>query len=162
MVVATGLLLTDMAAPPIRATQDVDVITEVATMTEYYLLAEKLRAGGFQEDSSENAPICRWKAGGLLLDVMPTNPELLGQDVTIEEKEGRAEEIADILSNNNEWKSHGRPINIETLEEKLRLKIEDYSNNEPLRSLIRQYYDLLSDYVKSNKLPIFVQTKLFI
>lgn len=91
-----------------------------------------------------------------------TNPELLGQDVTIEEKEGRAEEIADILSNNNEWKSHGRPINIETLEEKLRLKIEDYSDNEPLRSLIRQYYDLLSDYVKSNKLPIFVQTKLFI
>lgn len=75
---ATGLLLTDMAAPPIRATQDVDVITEVATMTEYYLLAEKLRAGGFQEDSSENAPICRWKADGLLLDVMPTNPELLG------------------------------------------------------------------------------------
>lgn len=75
---ATGLLLTDIAAPPIRATQDVDVITEVATMTEYYLLAEKLRSGGFQEDSNENAPICRWKAGGLLLDVMPTNPELLG------------------------------------------------------------------------------------
>ena len=33
---ATGLLLTDAAAPPIRATQDVDVITEVATMAEYY------------------------------------------------------------------------------------------------------------------------------
>ena len=75
---ATGLLLTDMAAPPIRVTQDVDDITEVATMTEYYLLAEKLRAGGFQEDSSEDASICRWKAGGHLLDVMPTNPELLG------------------------------------------------------------------------------------
>lgn len=44
---ATGLLLTDMAAPPIRATQDVDVITEVATMAEYYQLAEQLRAGGF-------------------------------------------------------------------------------------------------------------------
>ena len=27
---ATGLLLTDVAAPPIRVTQDVDVITEVA------------------------------------------------------------------------------------------------------------------------------------
>jgi hypothetical protein len=39
---ATGLLLTDMAAPPIRATRDVDVITEVATMTEYYKLAERL------------------------------------------------------------------------------------------------------------------------
>jgi predicted nucleotidyltransferase len=75
---ATGLLLTDVAAPPIRATQDVDVITEVATMAEYYQLAEQLRAGGFQEDTSEDAPICRWKAGGLLLDVMPTNPQLLG------------------------------------------------------------------------------------
>lgn len=75
---ATGLLLTDVAAPPIRATQDVDVITEVATMAEYYQLAERLREGGFQEDTSEDAPICRWKAGGLLLDVMPTDPQLLG------------------------------------------------------------------------------------
>ncbi|NGX84722.1 serine dehydrogenasease [Aequorivita sp. KMM 9714] len=91
-----------------------------------------------------------------------TNPVLLGAPVTTEQKEARAEEIADILSNNNEWKSHGRPINIETLEDKLRLKIEDYSDNEPLRILIRQYYDLLSDYVKSNKMSIFVQTKLFI
>ena len=91
-----------------------------------------------------------------------TSLDLLGKEVTLEQKEERAEEIADILSNNNEWKSHGRPINIETLEDKLRLKIEDYSNNDPLRILIRQYYDLLSDYVKSNKMPIFVQTKLFI
>ena len=77
--------------------------------------------------------------------------------------EGRSsQEIADILSNNNEWKSHGRPINIETLENKLRLRIEDYSNNDDLRNLLRQYYDLLSDYVKSHKMPIFVQTKSFI
>ncbi|MBI5556397.1 MAG: hypothetical protein HY885_02020 [Deltaproteobacteria bacterium] len=75
---ATGLLLTDMAAPPIRHTQYVDVITEVATLADYYRLAEQLREHGFQEDSSENAPICRWKAGGILLDVMPTNPALLG------------------------------------------------------------------------------------
>lgn len=75
---ATGLLLTDVAAPPLRYTLDVDVITEVATMAEYYRLAERLRERGFQEDTSENAPICRWKAGGILLDVMPTNPGLLG------------------------------------------------------------------------------------
>jgi hypothetical protein len=41
-------------------------------------LTERLRAGGFKEDSSGDAPICRWKASGLLLDVMPTNPQLLG------------------------------------------------------------------------------------
>ncbi len=75
---ATGLLLTDMAAPPIRYTHDVDVIGEVATMAEYYRLAEKLREQDFQEDISENAPICRWKAGNIILDVMPTNPALLG------------------------------------------------------------------------------------
>ncbi len=75
---ATGLLLTDVAAPPIRFTHDVDVITEVATMAEYYRLAKRLREQGFGEDSSENAPICRWKAGDILLDVMPTDPSLLG------------------------------------------------------------------------------------
>lgn len=32
---ATGLLLTDVAAPPIRITQDVDVITEVASLGDY-------------------------------------------------------------------------------------------------------------------------------
>ena len=91
-----------------------------------------------------------------------TNVALLGQEVTEEQKEERAEEIADMLSDNNLWKSHGRPINIETLEKDLRLKIIDYSNNDDLRDLVREYYDLLSDYVVSSELPIFVQTKLFI
>ncbi len=40
-----------------------------------------------------------------------------GQDVTIKEKEERAAKIAEHLSDNNDWKSHGRPINIEALKE---------------------------------------------
>lgn len=75
---ATGLLLTDTAAPPIRATQDVDVLTEVATRGEYYRLSARLRARGFSEDQSSGAPLCRWVAAGVILDVMPTNPEILG------------------------------------------------------------------------------------
>ncbi len=75
---ATGLLLTDTAAPPIRATQDVDVLTEVATYGEYYRLSEKLREQGFSEDQTPGAPICRWVSDGVLLDVMPTNPDILG------------------------------------------------------------------------------------
>ncbi len=90
-----------------------------------------------------------------------TNPVLLSQPVTVLEKEQRANEIADLLSNNNEWKSHGRPINIDTLENKLRLKIEDYSN-KPIRPLIREYYELLSNFVNTNNIHIFVQTKNFI
>ncbi len=74
---ATGLLLTDVAAPPIRATQDVDVITEVASRADYYRLSDQLRDRGFTEDQSPEAPICRWTTKGILLDVMPTNPDIL-------------------------------------------------------------------------------------
>jgi predicted nucleotidyltransferase len=75
---ATGLLITDAAAPPIRMTLDVDVITELATLGEYYVLAEKLRQRGFVEDMSPEAPVCRWKIAGILLDVMPADPGIFG------------------------------------------------------------------------------------
>jgi hypothetical protein len=91
-----------------------------------------------------------------------TNPDKLGIDVTDKEKEDRAEDIADKLGNNKIWKSHGRPINIETLEKELKLKIEDYSNEKQIREAIRSYYGLLSDYVQKNKFSIFVQTRKFI
>ena len=75
---ATGLLITDIAAPPIRATQDVDVITEVASIWEYQRLSERLRQRGFKEDISPDAPICRWVTDNVILDVMPTKREILG------------------------------------------------------------------------------------
>ena len=75
---ATGLLISDMAAPPIRATQDVDAIVQVVSRAEYYQLGERLREQGFQEDTSENAPICRWVSEDVILDVMPTEAGLLG------------------------------------------------------------------------------------
>lgn len=75
---ATGLLITDVVAPAIRATKDVDVIVEVASLIEYHRLAKRLRECGFSEDQSADAPICRWHAGEILLDVMPTHPEILG------------------------------------------------------------------------------------
>jgi predicted nucleotidyltransferase len=75
---ATGLLITDAVAPPIRATKDVDVIAEVASLIEYHRLSKRLRELGFSEDQSADAPICRWQAVGILLGVMPTHPEILG------------------------------------------------------------------------------------
>jgi len=44
---ATGLLITDPAAPPIRITRDVDAIVQVVSRGDYYQFAEKLRAQGF-------------------------------------------------------------------------------------------------------------------
>ena len=90
-----------------------------------------------------------------------SDKKLKGTLVTPDQKQKRAEEIADKLSNNNIWKSHGRPINIDCLENDLRLKIEDYSKNESLRKIIREYYELFSDYVLKNGFPIFVQTRKF-
>ncbi len=95
-------------------------------------------------------------------NIHQTNPNKKGKKVTQKEKEERAEKIADKLGDNKIWKSHGRPINIETLEKELKLKIEDYSDNEIRRELIRSYYKLLSDFVQKNNFKIFVQTRNFI
>ena len=75
---ATGLLITDPAAPPIRITRDVDAIVQVYSRSDYYQLSEKLRSHGFQEDSSDGAPLCRWKNDNVILDVMPTDSKILG------------------------------------------------------------------------------------
>jgi hypothetical protein len=71
--------LSDPAAPPTRATDDVDVISAITTRTGYYRLAERLRTRGFTEADDSNV-ICRWRhqTTGLLLDVMPQEPDVLG------------------------------------------------------------------------------------
>ena len=75
---ATGLLITDTAAPPIRVTRDVDAIVQVVSRADYYQLSEKLRARGFVEDMSDDAPLCRWVTENVILDVMPTDPKIQG------------------------------------------------------------------------------------
>lgn len=75
---ATALLLTDPAAPEVRPTKDVDVITEVGSLTDYYRLAEGLRDAGFVEDQSPGAPLCRWRASEVILDIMPTDEHVFG------------------------------------------------------------------------------------
>lgn len=67
---ATGILITDSGRPPVRATQDVDLIAEIASKAKYYELAEDLRKLGFKEDVGN--VICRWNIGNLKVDVMPS------------------------------------------------------------------------------------------
>ena len=73
-----GLLITDPAQPPIRPTEDVDLLSQVVARTDYYALEQQLRARGFQQDMRPEAPICRWLVAGVTVDVMPTLPEILG------------------------------------------------------------------------------------
>jgi len=74
----TGLLVTDPGAAPVRTTLDVDVISEIVSMADYGVFSERLRALGFDEDMSEDAPVCRWRHADLILDVMPLDPAILG------------------------------------------------------------------------------------
>jgi hypothetical protein len=74
---ATGLLVTDPTAPAIRTTEDVDVITQVASYYEYQELAHELRRLGFAEDTREGAPLCRWVVDNMTLDFMATDPRSL-------------------------------------------------------------------------------------
>lgn len=73
------LWISDPGAPPVRATDDVDVICEVATLAEYYRLGERLRDQGLYEASNEPV-ICRWRSREpeLTIDVMPTDESILG------------------------------------------------------------------------------------
>ena len=74
----TGLLLTDPAAAPVRPTLDVDAIVAVASYAEFTALEARLRELGFRQPHTEDAPICRWMNGELILDLMPTDSSILG------------------------------------------------------------------------------------
>ena len=84
-----------------------------------------------------------------------------GTEVTLEQKKQRANEIANKLSNNNIWKSHGRAINMEELRE-MNLKIEDYGEDQELCKKIEDYYSVLKDYVSKYQTRIFVHTRRFL
>ena len=81
--------------------------------------------------------------------------------VTEEEKRQRAIEIAQELSDNNKWKSHGKGISIAELSD-LKLKIEDYSKKDTLRALIRDYYNTMDEYVRMKSISLFIQNRVFL
>ena len=75
---ATGLLITDMAAPPTRETRDVDVIAEIRSHHDYHQLPQELRSRGFRKDNGPDAIMCCWRFDSVIVDVMPTEASILG------------------------------------------------------------------------------------
>lgn len=73
-----GLLLTDEAAPGVRPTLDVDVVTPVASRSAYHEIEARLRAEGFVQPIGEGIPICRWNIDGVPVDIMPIDEAILG------------------------------------------------------------------------------------
>ena len=73
------LLLTVPVATVPRPTKDVDLITAATSYTELGALEDRLTALGLRRDTSPEAPICRWLTPeGIGIDVMPTDPSVLG------------------------------------------------------------------------------------
>lgn len=79
--------------------------------------------------------------------------------VTDKMREDRAKEIAQKLNDNKRWKSHGRPINIETLVNELNLIIEDYGDNGELYGVVDLYSSLLRDYLERQNKNICIHFK---
>jgi len=73
-----GLLITDPAMPSIRPTEDVGLITHVAALDDFQAVEQELASRGFAHDMSQGAPICRWRVGEAVVDVMPTDEAILG------------------------------------------------------------------------------------
>jgi predicted nucleotidyltransferase len=75
---AASLLIDAPTAPPPRVTYDVDLLTVVTALRSYHVLEKKFAQRGFKRDTSSEAPICRWRIGAILVDLMPTEESVLG------------------------------------------------------------------------------------
>jgi len=59
----------------------------------------------------------------------------------------RAEDVGKKLSNTDEWFSHSRGISMQVLKRKLNLEIEDIDSHSDVREALRNYYELLENYL---------------
>jgi predicted nucleotidyltransferase len=64
-------------ATEIRPTDDVDIVVELASYKGYAELDERLRSLGFNNDIVSGV-ICRYTIQGVIVDVMPTDPSIIG------------------------------------------------------------------------------------
>lgn len=74
---ATVSLYADRPTSEVRATEDVDIVVELAHYTDYTILEDQLRQKGFVNDT-ESGVICRFRLNGIMVDIMPTSLDVLG------------------------------------------------------------------------------------
>jgi predicted nucleotidyltransferase len=75
---AAGLLMSGPATPAARVTYDVDLVAQMANLRDYHRMEKQLGRLGFARDMSPEAPICRWRYRDIEVDLMPTDPDILG------------------------------------------------------------------------------------
>jgi len=74
----TALHITDpITLEDVRATDDIDLIVDLAGEASWYQLLEELRQKGFKESLDDDV-ICRMRLDGLKVDFMPDDEKILG------------------------------------------------------------------------------------
>lgn len=73
---ATVSLYPDRAAPEVRPTDDVDILIQIATKSEFGMVEEQLRKKGFVNDTSAKFA-GRYLLKGFVVDVMPIDDEAI-------------------------------------------------------------------------------------
>ena len=81
--------------------------------------------------------------------------------VTQEMKEERARSIASQLNKHERWLTHGRGLDMQTLQEELKLKITDYSKNRELKQAVWDYFFFLADHMARTGQTSFVHSPDF-
>ena len=74
---ATVSLYSDRETTEVRPTDDVDVLVEIYTRSDYVRIEESLRAAGFEHDKASGI-LCRFVVQGITVDVMPIEASVLG------------------------------------------------------------------------------------
>ena len=78
------------------------------------------------------------------------------------EKQKRAKEIAEALNDHQKWYTHGSSIHKDILERDLRLKIDDYSEDNSLKRAVWGYFWSLAEYTSKIVGSPFVHSRDFI
>lgn len=132
-----------------------------ALTTAEYALVSKLDLGElYQFEQARELSIellIKWLSNYKFKNWTKTKDRQL--DVTPKMKENRAKEIAALLNNPERWHSHGRAIDMRTLQEEVGLKIDDLADNAILHHDIRDYFELLKDYMHREQLMSFIHTR---
>jgi len=81
------------------------------------------------------------------------------EPVTEEMKKQRAKEIANLLSDVKRWHTHSRGIDMKTLRDELKLKIDDFNSVTGLDKEIRSYSDLVQDYREREGYLLLLHTR---
>ena len=80
------------------------------------------------------------------------------QPVTQQMKEDRARSIASQLNKHGRWLTHGRGLDMQTLQDELKLRITDYSKNPELKQAVWDYFFFLADHMTRTGQTSFVHS----